>query len=262
MLDAAVDAARERGAELGISHRTSMRVTILPYRREDLGELGLIGGPGENATRLARWRATRVAQASCAACARSRSARVLRSEFGTFCPGFDPPAPPTAIRRRAATRGSAREAGADFAVVGRPDRRRRRPGRCGARDPAGIGKDDRRECGRFAARARSARAPSCRGALPALVGAAFERVRAEVPHPRRPRAGRARRRPRSPGAGATARADGVVSAAVGGIVLRYETARASSGRARSSSRKRTRSRAAPRVRARPRRIARSSSKTS
>jgi orotate phosphoribosyltransferase len=75
---------------------------------------------------------------------------------------------------------------------------------------------------RPAARARGARRDPER-AFPPLVGTALESLRAEVSHPRGSASGRARRA-RAPGTPARAPTV-VVSAAVGGIVLGYETAR-------------------------------------
>jgi len=54
MMRAAVEAAHERAAELGCTPPHVFAVTILTsIAPEDLLELGLHGGPGENATRLA-----------------------------------------------------------------------------------------------------------------------------------------------------------------------------------------------------------------
>ena len=54
MMRAAVDAAGERALELGIAAPQIFAVTILTsIAPEDLNELGLQGGPGENAIRLA-----------------------------------------------------------------------------------------------------------------------------------------------------------------------------------------------------------------
>ena len=54
MMRAAVEAAQERADELGITAPHIFAVTILTsHGAEDLAELGLHGGPGENATRLA-----------------------------------------------------------------------------------------------------------------------------------------------------------------------------------------------------------------
>ena len=54
MMRAAVDAAQERASELGITTPHIFAVTLLTsIAPEDLNELGLSGGPGENAIRLA-----------------------------------------------------------------------------------------------------------------------------------------------------------------------------------------------------------------
>ena len=122
MLDAAVNAAGERAAELRIPTPEVYAVTILTsLGSEDLGELGLIGGPGENATRLAALaRDARCAGVVCSV----REVADLKSYFGasmgTFCPGIRPAGSAHGDQRRAATPREAREAGADYAVVGRP----------------------------------------------------------------------------------------------------------------------------------------------
>ena len=122
MLDAAVLAAEERAAELSIPVPEVYAVTILTsIGAEDLGELGLIGGPGENATRLAALaRDARCAGVVCSV----REVADLRSyfgaEFGTFCPGIRPSGSAHGDQKRAATPREAREAGAHYAVVGRP----------------------------------------------------------------------------------------------------------------------------------------------
>ena len=54
MMRAAVDAAAERAAQLGVNPPHVFAVTLLTsIAPEDLNELGLQGGPGENAIRLA-----------------------------------------------------------------------------------------------------------------------------------------------------------------------------------------------------------------
>ena len=122
MLEAAVLAAEERAAELSIPTPEVYAVTILTsIGAEDLGELGLIGGPGENATRLAALsRDARCAGVVCSV----REVADLRSyfgaEFGTFCPGIRPSGSAHGDQKRAATPREAREAGAHYAVVGRP----------------------------------------------------------------------------------------------------------------------------------------------
>lgn len=122
MLEAAVEAARERAAELGMPVPRIMAVTLLTSLGDtDLGELGLSGGPGENVTRLAALaRDARCAGVVCSV----REAADLKSffgaEFATFCPGIRPGGSTHGDQKRAVTPREAREAGADYAVVGRP----------------------------------------------------------------------------------------------------------------------------------------------
>jgi orotidine-5'-phosphate decarboxylase len=122
MLEAAVEAARERAAELSIPAPEVYAVTILTsIGAEELGELGLTGGPGENAIRLAAL--ARDARCDGVVCS-VREVPSLKSffgtEFGTFCPGIRPSGSAHGDQKRAATPREAREAGADYVVVGRP----------------------------------------------------------------------------------------------------------------------------------------------
>ncbi|HYZ17467.1 MAG TPA: orotidine-5'-phosphate decarboxylase [Candidatus Acidoferrum sp.] len=122
MLETAVEAARERAAELSIPAPDVYAVTILTsIGAEELGELGLGGGPGENAIRLAAL--ARDARCSGVVCS-VREVPSLKSffgtEFGTFCPGIRPSGSAHGDQKRAATPREAREAGADYVVVGRP----------------------------------------------------------------------------------------------------------------------------------------------
>lgn len=122
MLEAAVGAAEERAAELGIEAPGIFAVTVLTsIGAEELGELGLLGGPGENAIRLAAL----ARDARCKGVVSSvREAADLKSYFGvefeTFCPGIRPAGSAHGDQKRAATPRDAREAGVDYAVVGRP----------------------------------------------------------------------------------------------------------------------------------------------
>jgi len=122
MLEAAVEAARERAAELDIPVPDIYAVTILTsISSEDLGELGLVGGLGENVTRLAALaRDARCAGVVCSVREVADLRLFFGSEFGTFCPGIRPAGSAHGDQKRAATPRDAREAGADFAVVGRP----------------------------------------------------------------------------------------------------------------------------------------------
>ena len=122
MLEAAVEAARERAAELRIPVPRIFAVTVLTSLGEtDLGELGLNGGTGENVTRLAALaRDARCAGVVCSV----REAAELKGYFGTgfetFCPGIRPGGSAHGDQKRAATPRDARDAGADYVVVGRP----------------------------------------------------------------------------------------------------------------------------------------------
>jgi orotidine-5'-phosphate decarboxylase len=122
MLEAAVRAAAERAAELSIPPPQVYAVTILTsIGAEDLGELGLLGGPGENATRLAALaRDARCAGVVCSVREVADFKSYFGVEFGTFCPGIRPSGSAHGDQKRAATPREAREAGADYAVVGRP----------------------------------------------------------------------------------------------------------------------------------------------
>jgi len=122
MLETAVGAAGERAAELGIAAPDVYAVTILTsIASEELGELGLTGGLGENATRLAALaRDARCAGVVCSVHEVAALKRFFGTEFGTFCPGIRPAGSAHGDQKRAATPSDARDAGVDYAVVGRP----------------------------------------------------------------------------------------------------------------------------------------------
>ena len=122
MLEAAVRAAEERAAELAMPVPEVYAVTVLTsLGAEDLGELGLSGGPGENAIRLAALaRDARCAGVVCSAREVSQLKSFFGTEFGTFCPGIRPAGSAHGDQKRAATPRDARLAGADYVVVGRP----------------------------------------------------------------------------------------------------------------------------------------------
>ncbi|MGB8267806.1 MAG: orotidine-5'-phosphate decarboxylase [Candidatus Velthaea sp.] len=122
MLAAAVEAAGERAAELGIEPPLILAVTILTsIASEDLRELGLTGGPGENAIRLAA--IARDARCDGVVCSAGEAAD-LKSFFGheliALTPGIRPAGAAHGDQVRVATPAAAREAGADYIVVGRP----------------------------------------------------------------------------------------------------------------------------------------------
>jgi len=122
MMRAAVDAAGERAAELGVSPPHVMAVTLLTsIAPEDLNELGLQGGPGENAIRLAAL--ARDAGCSGVICS-AHEVRDLKRFFGddflTLTPGIRPIGSVHGDQKRVTTPAQAVAAGSDYLVVGRP----------------------------------------------------------------------------------------------------------------------------------------------
>jgi orotidine-5'-phosphate decarboxylase len=122
MMRVAVDAANERASELGVSAPHIFAVTILTsIASEDLLELGLHGGPGENATRLAAL--ARDAGCSGVVCSAHEVAD-LKNFFGddflTLTPGIRPSGAAHGDQKRVMTPAQAVAAGADYLVVGRP----------------------------------------------------------------------------------------------------------------------------------------------
>jgi orotidine-5'-phosphate decarboxylase len=122
MLAAAVEAAQERAAELQIEAPHVLAITILTsIAPEDLNELGLMGGPGENAIRLAAL--ARDARAAGVVCSVHEVAD-LKAFFGqaflALTPGIRPPGSSHGDQARVATPREACAAGADYIVVGRP----------------------------------------------------------------------------------------------------------------------------------------------
>jgi orotidine-5'-phosphate decarboxylase len=122
MMRTAVEAAQARAADLGIATPLVFAVTILTsHAAADLGELGLIGGPGENATRLAAL----ARDAGCAGVVCSaQEVRDLKGFFGgdflTLTPGIRPIGEVHGDQKRVTTPAQAVAAGADYLVVGRP----------------------------------------------------------------------------------------------------------------------------------------------
>jgi orotidine-5'-phosphate decarboxylase len=122
MMRAAVEAAQTRAAELGITAPHVFAVTILTsHGAEDLLELGLQGGPGENATRLAAL--ARDAGCSGVVCS-AHEVPDLKAFFGydflTLTPGIRPAGEAHGDQKRVMTPAQAVAAGADYLVVGRP----------------------------------------------------------------------------------------------------------------------------------------------
>lgn len=122
MMRAAVEAAQDRAAELGMSVPHVFAVTILTsIAVQDLNELGLQGGPGENAIRLAAL--ARDAGCSGVVCSAHEVADLKRffgEDFLTLAPGIRPVGSAHADQKRVMTPGQAAKAGADYLVVGRP----------------------------------------------------------------------------------------------------------------------------------------------
>ena len=122
MMGAAVEAAAERATELGIPAPQIFAVTILTsIAPEELLELGLQGGPGENATRLAAL--ARDAGCTGVVCS-AHEARDMKNFFGdgflTLTPGIRPAGSAHGDQKRVMTPADAVAAGADYIVVGRP----------------------------------------------------------------------------------------------------------------------------------------------
>ncbi len=122
MMRAAVQAANDRADELGISAPHVFAVTILTsIGAEDLGELGLSGGPSENATRLAAL--ARDAGCSGVVCSAHEVADLKKffgHDFLTLTPGIRPPGDSYGDQKRVMTPAQAVAAGSDYLVVGRP----------------------------------------------------------------------------------------------------------------------------------------------
>jgi orotidine-5'-phosphate decarboxylase len=122
MMRAAVDAAGERASEIGITPPQIFAVTILTsIAPEDLNELGLKGGPGENATRLAALaRDAGCAGVVCSAHEVRDIKRFFGDDFLTLTPGIRPAGSAHGDQKRVMTPAQAVAAGSDYLVVGRP----------------------------------------------------------------------------------------------------------------------------------------------
>ncbi len=122
MMKAAVDEAHDRAAELGCAAPNIFAVTILTsIAPEDLNELGLQGGPGENVARLAAL--ARDAGCTGVVCSAHEVAD-LKKFFGdgflTLTPGIRPSGAAHGDQKRVVTPAQAVAAGSDYIVVGRP----------------------------------------------------------------------------------------------------------------------------------------------
>ncbi|MDQ2991828.1 MAG: orotidine-5'-phosphate decarboxylase, partial [Candidatus Eremiobacteraeota bacterium] len=122
MMRQAVEAASERSAELGITPPHVFAVTILTsIASQDLLELGLHGGLGENAIRLAAL--ARDAGCTGVVCS-AREVPDLKTFFGhdflALTPGIRPLGSAHGDQKRVVTPSEAVAAGSDYLVVGRP----------------------------------------------------------------------------------------------------------------------------------------------
>jgi len=122
MMRAAVDAAGERAAELELPAPNVFAVTLLTsIAPEDLNELGLQGGPGENAIRLAALaRDAGCAGVVCSAHEVRDLKRFFGDDFLALTPGIRPTGSAHADQKRVTTPAEAVAAGSDYIVVGRP----------------------------------------------------------------------------------------------------------------------------------------------
>src|SRR5580692_2199511 len=122
MMRAAVSQAAESAQRLGISTPHVFAVTLLTsIAPEDLNELGLQGGPGENAIRLAALaRDAGCAGVVCSAHEVRDLKRCFGDDFLALTPGIRPAGTAHGDQKRTASPAQAVEAGADYLVVGRP----------------------------------------------------------------------------------------------------------------------------------------------
>jgi orotidine-5'-phosphate decarboxylase len=122
MLAAAVDAANERAGQLGIPPPAILAITVLTsIAPEELNELGLQGGPGENAIRLAALaRDARCAGVVCSVHEVADLKAFFGQAFVALTPGIRPAGTTHGDQVRVATPRAACAAGADYIVVGRP----------------------------------------------------------------------------------------------------------------------------------------------
>jgi orotidine-5'-phosphate decarboxylase len=122
MMQAAVEAADERARELSLAVPQIFAVTLLTsHASEDLLEMGLHGGPGENVMRLAALaRDARCAGVVCSTHEATDLKAYFGADFKTLCPGIRPLGSSHGDQKRVATPRDAVLAGADYLVVGRP----------------------------------------------------------------------------------------------------------------------------------------------
>ncbi len=122
MMRAAVESARARASELGISQPHVFAVTILTsHASDDLATIGLRGDAAENAARLAALaRDAGCAGVVCSAHEARGIKERLGADFLTLTPGIRPSGSDPGDQRRVMTPAQAVAEGADYLVVGRP----------------------------------------------------------------------------------------------------------------------------------------------
>ena len=129
MMQAAVEAAKERAGELGMTPPHVFAVTILTSMSpEDLRDVGLAGDALENAIRLARL--AKEAGCSGVVCSPHESREIknaLGAEFLTLTPGIRPAGAAHGDQKRVTSPADAVRAGADYLVVGRPITQAQKP---------------------------------------------------------------------------------------------------------------------------------------
>ena len=122
MMRAAVENAFDAADERGLSRPHIFAVTILTsLGAEDLGELGLQGGPAENAIRLAAL--ARDAGCDGVVCSAHEVADLkgfFGQDFLALTPGIRPSGSAHGDQKRVMTPAMAVAAGSDYLVVGRP----------------------------------------------------------------------------------------------------------------------------------------------
>ena len=122
MMRAAVDAAKERARDIGMTPPHVFAVTILTSMSQgDLREVGLAGDATENAIRLARLSS----EAGCTGVVCSaREADAIKRELGSAFPDAHAGHPSgrrtSGDQKRVTTPADAVRAGSDYLVVGRP----------------------------------------------------------------------------------------------------------------------------------------------
>ena len=122
MMRSAVESVNARADECGLARPHVFAVTILTsHAAADLGELGLQGGPAENAIRLgALARDAGCAGVVCSAHEVADLKNFFGEDFLTLTPGIRPAGNGFGDQKRVVTPAQAVAVGSDYLVVGRP----------------------------------------------------------------------------------------------------------------------------------------------